>query len=197
MAVGSTYKYLNGGPGAPGFVYVAKPWQDRLAPVLCGWMGHARPFAFETRYEPAPGIRRFLTGTPPILSLAALAEGVATFEGVDLDALEGKAGRLGDLFLRLAGERLAAFGVRSASPGNAADRGSQVSLRHPEAYPVMQALIAGGVVGDFREPDILRFGFAPLYVRYTDIWDAVDRLHSVLASGAWRGSRFRRRRAVT
>ena len=197
FAVGCGYKFLNGGPGAPGFLYVARQRQDGLEPALCGWMGHARPFDFETGYHPAPGMRRFLTGTPSILALTALAEGLATFEGVDLAALGKKGARLGDLFLRLSAERLAAFGVTPASPRDAAERGSQVSLRHPDAYPVMQALIARGVVGDFREPDLLRFGFAPLYTRYRDIRDALAALETVLANGEYRRERFRRRRAVT
>ena len=197
FAVGCGYKYLNGGPGAPGFLYVARELQQSLDTPLRGWMGHRTPFDFEIRYRPAPGMRRFLTGTPPILSLAALEEGLRTFEGVDLDALWRKSAALGDLFLRLAAERLAGFGIESASTPDARDRGSQISLRHGEGYPVMQALIARGVVGDFREPDLLRFGFAPLYVRYVDIWDAADALHEVLARGEYEEPRFRRRHPVT
>ena len=197
FAVGCGYKYLNGGPGAPGFLYVARELQQSLDTPLCGWMGHRNPFDFETRYRPAAGMRRFLTGTPPILSLAALEEGLRTFEGVDLDALWRKSAALGDLFLRLAAERLAGFGIESASTPDARERGSQISLRHPDGYPVMQALIARGVVGDFREPDLLRFGFAPLYVRYVDIWDAADALHEVLARGEYEEPRFRRRHPVT
>ena len=197
FAVGCGYKYLNGGPGAPGFLYVARELQQSLDTPLCGWMGHRSPFDFETRYRPAPGMRRFLTGTPPILSLVALEEGLRTFEGVDMDALWRKSAELGDLFLSLVDERLGGSGVEPASPRDARERGSQVSLRHPDGYPVMQALIARGVVGDFREPDLLRFGFAPLYVRYADIWDAVDALHGVLASGEHEEPRFRRRHPVT
>ena len=197
FAVGCGYKYLNGGPGAPGFLHVARRQQESLEPALCGWMGHARPFAFETGYQPAPGMRRFLTGTPPILALAALAEGLAAFNGVDLTTLGRKGARLGDLFLRLAAERLEEFGVIPATPRDAARRGSQVSLRHPDGYPLMQALIARGVIGDFREPDLLRFGLAPLYTRHTDIWDAVEALRQVLATGEYRENRYHRRQAVT
>ena len=196
-AVGCGYKYLNGGPGAPGFLYVAREFQQTLDTPLSGWMGHRNPFDFETRYRPAPGMRRFLTGTPGILSMIALEEGLRTFEGVDMAALQEKSQRLGDLLLRLADEQLREFGVEAVSPRNAAERGSQVSLRHPQGYPVMQALIARGVVGDFREPEVLRFGLAPLYVRYRDVWDAVETLREVLAGEEYRDPRFRRRNVVT
>ena len=197
FAVGCGYKYLNGGPGAPGFLYVARRLQQCLDTPLSGWMGHRSPFEFEARYRPAAGVRRFLSGTPGILSMIALEEGLRTFDGVDLEALQAKSEALGHLFLRLAAERLGEFGVESAGPGDARRRGSQVSLRHTDGYPVMQALIARGVVGDFREPDLLRFGFAPLYVRYRDVWDAVEALREVLASREYEEPRFRRRHPVT
>lgn len=197
FAVGCGYKYLNGGPGAPGFVYVARGFQQALDTPLRGWMGHRNPFDFDTTYRPAPGMRRFLTGTPGVLSLAALHEGLRTFEGVDLDAVRRKGAALGDLFLRLADERLAEFGVTPASPRDARQRGSQIALRHRDAYPVMQALISRGVLGDFRAPDLLRFGFAPLYVRYRDIWVAVAALREVLLRKEHRSQRFHRRHPVT
>ena len=197
FAVGCGYKYLNGGPGAPGFVYVARRFQQSLDSPLSGWMGHRSPFDFETRYRPAAGMRRFLSGTPGILSMVALEEGLRTFEGVELAALQAKSGDLGDLFLRLADERLGELGVEPASPLDARERGSQVSLRHAEGYSVMQALIARGVVGDFREPDLLRFGFAPLYVRYRDVWDAVAQLREVLVREEYRDPRFHERNPVT
>ena len=197
FAVGCGYKYLNGGPGAPGFLYVARELQQSLDTPLSGWMGHRAPFDFETRYRPAAGMRRFLTGTPGILSMTALEEGLRTFDGVDMDALREKSAELGDMFLRLADERLAEFGIEAVSPRDARERGSQVSLRHPDAYPVMQALIARGVVGDFRQPDLLRFGFAPLYVRYADIWDAVEALRDVLAHDEHRAPQFQQRNPVT
>lgn len=196
-AVGCGYKYLNGGPGAPGFLYVAREAQDALIPPIRGWMGHARPFDFDAGYRPAPSIRRFLAGTPPILSMIALEEGLRTFDGVDMAEVRRKSEALGDLFLRLASGRLAAFGVSPASPLDARERGSQATLRHPDAWPAMQALIARGVVGDFREPDLLRFGFAPLYVRYVDVWDAVEGLRLVLSNGEHREARHRRRNEVT
>ena len=197
FAVGCGYKYLNGGPGAPGFLYVAREFQQSLDTPLSGWMGHRAPFDFETRYRPAAGMRRFLTGTPGILSMVALEEGLRTFDGVDMEALRAKSEELGNVFLRLADERLPGFGVETVSPRGARERGSQVSLRHPDGYPVMQALIARGVVGDFREPDLLRFGFAPLYVRYADVWDAVETLRDVLVCEEHRAPRFQHRDAVT
>ena len=195
-AVGCGYKYLNGGPGAPGFLYVAREFQDALESPLTGWMGHVSPFDFDTHYRPGPGMRRFLTGTPPILALAALEEGLRTFEGVEMAELRGKSGALGDLFLRLAAERLAEFGVIPASPADAGQRGAQVSLRHPEGDALIQALNARGVVGDFRGPDLMRFGLAPLYVRYVDVWNAVEMLRLVLVNEKHREDRFRQHRRV-
>ncbi|MYA08713.1 MAG: kynureninase [Holophagales bacterium] len=195
-AVGCGYKYLSGGPGAPGFLYVAREFQDSLESPLTGWMGHASPFDFDTRYRPAPGTRRFLTGTPPILSLAALEDGLRTFEDVEMAELRGKSETLGDLFLRLAAERLAEFDVTPASPADAGQRGAQVSLCHPEGDALVQALNARGVVGDFRGPDLMRFGLAPLYVRYMDVWNAVEALRLILVNEEHREDRFRRRRRV-
>ncbi len=196
-AVGCGYKYLNGGPGAPAFLYVAKGRQDGLLSPLSGWMGHRRPFAFPTGYEPAPGMRRFLAGTPAVLAGIALEEGLQTFEGVDLGAVRHKGEALGEAFRTLAIERLGRYGAAPAGPERAEERGSQLSLRCPEAFAVMRALIERGVTGDFREPDLLRFGFAPLYVRYVDAWDAVEALRSVLDSGAFREPRFHERGRVT
>ena len=197
FAVGCGYKYLNGGPGAPGFLFVQRGLQDSLVSPLRGWMGHARPFDFEMAYRPAPGMRRFLAGTPPVLGLIALEEGLRVFEGVDLAALREKSEALGDLFLDLADRWLAGFGVVPASPRDARERGSQVSFRHPDAFRVVKALIARGVVGDFREPDLMRFGLAPLYLRFEDIREAARALARVLESGEYRDPRFGRRETVT
>jgi kynureninase len=197
FAVGCGYKYLNGGPGAPAFIYVAERHHARFRQPLSGWLGHAEPFAFESAYRPAAGIARCLVGTPPIVSLAALEVGVDLLLEQDLAAVRAKSERLTDLFIRLVEERCAAHGLVVLSPRNAAARGSQVSFRHPEGYPVMQALIARGVIGDFRAPDILRFGFSPLCVRYVDVWDAVTALARVLDTQAWDAPEFHRRSAVT
>ncbi len=197
FAVGCGYKYLNGGPGAPAFIYVAERWQDSAEQPLFGWMGHDAPFAFDLDYRPKPGIARFLVGTPPILSLTALEAGLDLFADVELEALRRKSGALGDLFIALVAQELAGSGLTLASPHQAAERGSQVSYRHSDGYPIMQALIARGVIGDFRAPDILRFGFAPLYVSFTDICNAVAQLKAVMAGREWERPEFRRRAAVT
>jgi kynureninase len=197
FAVGCGYKFLNGGPGAPAFVFAAKRHQDSAQQPLSGWLGHAAPFAFESDYRPAPGIDRFICGTPPILSLAALEVGVDLALSVDTALVRAKAMALTDLFVRAVEQQCEGFGRALISPREATRRGSQVSFTHPQAYPVMQALIARGVIGDVRAPDILRFGFAPLYLRFVDAWDAADALREVLATRAWDQPQFHRRAAVT
>jgi kynureninase len=207
FAVGCGYKYLNGGPGAPAFIWVhprhtarmdAEGWRQPLA----GWLGHASPFAFATDYQPGPGITRFICGTPPIVSLAALECGVDTVLAAEpfggLDAIRRKSLALTDLFLALVDARGAGRGLAVVTPRDHATRGSQVSLAHETGgHAIVRALVARGVIGDFRAPDILRFGFAPLYTRFVDVWDAVDRLAHVLDSGEWREARFAVRDAVT
>ena len=197
LAIGCGYKYLNGGPGAPAYLYVARRHHSQLRQPLTGWMGHAAPFEFAEEYRPAEGMARLLCGTPPVLSMAALEEGLKTFDGVSMSAVRAKSMALGDLFLDLVGQRLADGGFEIGSPREAKRRGSQVSLRHAEGYAIMQALIERGVIGDFRAPDILRFGFAPLYTRYIDVWNAVERLAAIMGSEAWRQNRFQVRAAVT
>jgi len=186
FAVGCTYKYLNGGPGSPAFLYAATRHQQDAEQPLTGWFGHAEPFAFEPGYRPAAGIGRFLTGTPPLLSFAGLQAALDIWAEVDLDALRAKSLSLSSLFLELT----APLGLESVTPAEPEQRGSQVSLRHPQAYQVMQALIARGVIGDFRAPDVLRFGFTPLYLSHAEVWDAAEALREVLGSGSWRDPRF-------
>ncbi|MFZ2651042.1 MAG: kynureninase [Burkholderiaceae bacterium] len=195
FAVGCGYKYLNGGPGAPAFVFVASRHQAALHQPLTGWLGHARPFAFEGGYEAAPGIDRMLVGTAPQLSLIALEAALEAFDGVDLLALRRKSLALTELFIRLVDQELGGFGL--ATPRQAELRGSQVSLSHPQGYAIMQALISRGVIGDFRAPDILRFGFAALYVRFIDVWNAVTALKDIMATNAWTQPQFHQRKAVT
>jgi kynureninase len=198
FAVGCGYKYLNGGPGAPAFVWSHPHHAERFWQPLAGWMGHAAPFEFTSNYRPAPGIARYLCGTPPVLSLAALECGVDTVLAADMQALRRKSMALTDLFIELVEARCAGHELQLASPRQAAQRGSQASFAHASAgYPIMQALIARGVIGDFRAPDILRFGFTPLYTRFVDVWDAVEHLVQVLQSGEWREARFNQRAAVT
>lgn len=195
FAVGCGYKYLNGGPGAPAFVYVAPSLRQEWRNPISGWFGHARPFAFEPVFDPAGGIDRAAIGTPPILSLAALDAALDVFDGIDLAQVREKSLALTDLFIDLIDERLGSMEV--VTPREHEARGSQVSLRHPEGYPMMQALIARGVIGDFRAPDIMRFGFAPLYVRYVDVYDAVEELVRIVESGEWQRAEYAVRQAVT
>lgn len=200
FAVGCGYKYLNGGPGAPAFVWVHPRHAQTFRQPLSGWMGHAAPFEFSPGYRPARGIARALCGTPPVLSLAALECGVDSVLAAEplggMPALRLKSLALSRLFATLAGERCPM--LAPVSPAADAERGSQVCLAHAEAaYPVVQALIARGVIGDFRAPDVLRFGLTPLYTRFVDVYDAVDHLQQVLDGGEWRRPGFDRRRTVT
>lgn len=196
FAVGCGYKYLNGGPGAPAFVFVARRHLADVEQPLAGWHGHAQPFDFDHQYRPHAGIERMLTGTAPQLGLIALESALEVFDDVDLAALRKKSMTLGDLFIELVDQELQGLGCDLASPRNAQERGSQISLRHEEGYAIMQALIAGNVIGDFRAPDIMRFGFAPLYVRYADIWDAVAALKDIITTRAWDTDAFKVRKAV-
>ena len=197
FAIGCGYKYLNGGPGAPAFTFVARRHQEKVFPALSGWLGHKQPFAFDDRYTPAPGINRFQCGTPGIIGCAALEVGVDLMLEADMLALRQKSSALGDLFIQLVREQCADFGFDPACPINAAERGSQVSFHHPDGYAIMQALIARRVIGDFRAPDILRFGFAPLYISYVDVWNAVDILRDVMTSNEWDQARFKQKATVT
>lgn len=196
LAVGCGYKYLNGGPGAPAYLFVARRWQDVLRTPLSGWMGHADPFAFEGHYRPAPGVGRQLAGTPSILAMVGLEVGIDLWVQVDLEAARRKSQALGDLFIQLV-DGLPGLDLAIASPRDAAGRGSHVAVRHPHAGRVMRALIHEGVIGDFRRPDLMRFGFAALYTRYVDVWDAVSRLGQVLRSRAWARPEFEATLAVT
>ena len=197
FAIGCTYKYLNGGPGSPSFIWVAERHHAGARPALTGWHGHARPFDFDIDYAPASGIGRFRVGTPQLLSVAALEASLEIWSEVDLGQLREKSLRLTELFISLVDSRLAPWGVEVVTPRQSARRGSQIALRLDDGYAVMQALIERGVIGDFRAPDIMRFGFAPLYVSHADVWDAVAALELILATGVWREPRFARRGAVT
>jgi len=197
LAVGCGYKYLNGGPGAPAYIYMARRVAGSLTSPIQGWMGHARPFDFSPSYEPARGINRFLAGTPSIIAMAALEAALEAWEGVDLTALREKSTALTETFIALVDERCEGLGVEVISPRPARLRGAQVSLRHPHAYEVVRALRERGVVGDHRPPDIMRFGFAPLYTRFTDAWDAADAVLDLLRTEAWREERHTLRLRVT
>jgi len=194
FAVGCGYKYLNGGPGAPAFVYVAPDHLEGLSQPLTGWLGHAAPFSFAETYRPAQGIAAMRVGTPPILSMSALDAALDAFEGIDLGEVKAQADQLFERFTGIVGEEAPELVL--ATPVDPSKRGTQVSLRHPEAYAVMQALIARGVIGDFREPDIMRFGLTPLYVGLDDVERAARILGEVIRTGAWGRPEFRQRAKV-
>ncbi|WP_241047364.1 kynureninase [Achromobacter xylosoxidans] len=196
-AVGCTYKYLNGGPGSPAFIWVAPRHIPDFWQPLSGWWGHQRPFDMTVAYEPAGGIRRYLCGTQPIVSLAMVECGLDVAREADMAEVRKKSLALADLFIALVEERCAGHPLTLVTPRDHAERGSHVSLRHPNGYEVMQALIARGLIGDYREPEVLRFGLTPLYFGYADVWDAVEILKDVLDSKAWDKPEFKQRSAVT
>jgi kynureninase len=195
FAIGCGYKYLNGGPGAPAFVYCKPEWAKRAAPALAGWMGHAEPFAFDLQYRPGDGITRMRVGTPPILSMAALDAALDVWDGVDMKAVRARSIELSECFIREVEARCPRLEL--ASPRDPSRRGSQVSFRFKHGYETMQALIAAGVIGDFRAPDIMRFGFTPLYLGMDDVLTAVDRLEDVMKRRLWEEPAYAVRAKVT
>ncbi len=197
LAVGCGYKFLNGGPGAPAYLFAAERHLGMLETPLGGWMGHARPFDFVDGYEAGAGIVRFQCGTPPILAVAALEAGVDVHLAADMAAVVAKSRALAELFIDLVAGLGAPYGITLVGPPRGAPRGSHVSFRHPEAYAIVQALIARGVIGDFRAPDVMRFGLTPLYLRFADVAAAAQHLAAVMAHEEWREERFRVRAAVT
>jgi kynureninase len=196
FAAGCGYKYLNGGPGAPAFLYVRTPWQGMLENPLPGWHGHARPFDFDLGYEAAKGMQAFATSSPPIIAFAALDGALDVWDHVTMQQVRTKSLAMTDLFMNLVHERLDDH-FEVVTPKHHDRRGSQVALRHSEAYGIIQALIERNVIGDFRDPDICRFGFTPLYLRFVDVYDAVDHLVSVMSTEDYRDSRFAERKMVT
>jgi kynureninase len=197
LAVGCGYKYLNGGPGAPAFLFVAERHHEALSSPLSGWMGHARPFDFIDAYEPAAGIGRFLCGTPPVMGLTALEAGVDVVLSADMAAVAAKSEALCRLVVSLVEQECAGFGLERLGPAPGQARGSHISFRHPEAYAIVQALITRGVIGDFRAPDVLRLGLTPLYLRFEDVWRAVQALRDILTDQLWDAPAYRVRAAVT
>lgn len=197
LAVGCGYKFLNGGPGAPAYLFVAERHLGSLETPLGGWMGHARPFDFVDGYEAGPGIVRFQCGTPAILALAALESGVDVHLAAEMRAIVAKSRALAELFIDEVAARGEPYGISLVGPPRGAPRGSHVSFRHPEAYAIVQALIARGVIGDFRAPDVMRFGLTPLYLRHADVLAAARQLEAVMRGEEWREERFRVRAAVT
>lgn len=196
-AVGCSYKYLNGGPGAPAYTYIASSQISAFEPVVTGWHSHARQFSFEEGYEAENSNKKMLVGTPNMLSLVALDEALNVWADVDLNAVRAKSLALTNAFIDLVERNCGADGLKLATPRSEMDRGSQVSWASPNGYAIMQALIARGVIGDFRAPDLMRFGFQPLYLRFVDVFDSVIQLSEVLASGEWRRPEFSVRHAVT
>jgi len=193
LATGCTYKFLNGGPGAPSFVYARADVAMQMQSPVSGWFGHAEPFAFDASYRPLEGVGRFASGTPGVLSLSALDSALAVFDGISMGDVAAKARALGDLVAA----RTTALGLESISPLDSFRRGGHVSVRHPEGYAVTQALITRGIIPDFRAPDAIRFGVAPPYVRFVDVWDAMDQLADILATRAWDRPEYMRRSTVT
>jgi kynureninase len=197
FAVGCTYKYLNGGPGAPGFVFLHPRHREDAETALVGWWGHAEPFAFDTQWTPAPGIARFQCGTQAVLSVVALDAAMQVWDDVDMSLVHAKSLALCALFIKLVESQCAAYGLSLAGPREIGGRGSHVSFHCPEGYAVMQALIAHKVIGDFRAPDVIRFGFAPLFNTFTEVFDAALMLHSILRNKVWDSPDYRNRKTVT
>jgi kynureninase len=197
FAVGCGYKYLNGGPGAPAFLFAARRHHDAMRQPLSGWLGHAAPFAFHETYVPAPGIARMLTGTPPVLSMSALDAAVGLIDRAGIDRLRSKSVEMTSLLIDLVEQECAGFGLVLGSPRTAQRRGSHVIFHHPEGYAVVQALKARGVIGDFRTPDCIRLGIAPIYLSFAGIWDAVQHLKAVMQAREWDRDAFKIRAAVT
>lgn len=197
LAVGCSYKYLNGGPGAPAFLYVAPHLQEAIRPPLSGWMGHLSPFDFDLDYEPAEGVRRNLCGTPGVIGMSALDTALDIWAEVDLALVREKSQNMIELFASLVDENCGEYGFTKVTTFPEAERGSQISLGHDQGYAIMQALIDRGVIGDFRAPNILRFGMTPLYVSYADVYDAVITLADIMKTSAWDKPEFHARAAVT
>ena len=197
FAVGCTYKHLNGGPGAPGFLYVHKSLIEKVSQPLTGWMGHIQPFEFAVNYQPANDICKYICGTPPIIAYKAIESGLTVFEQVSMNVVREKSIKLSEMFIQLMQQECIKFGFELFSPRNAEQRGSQVSFTHGNGFSIMQTLISHSVVGDFRQPNILRFGFSPLYMRFEDVWDAVICLREIMQTKEWQSEQFNKRGYVT
>jgi kynureninase len=197
LAVGCGYKYLNGGPGSPAYLYVTEKLQAQMTTPLSGWLGHAAPFDFAAEYSPAPGMGRFLCGTHSAIAMAALECGLDTFDNISIAKIRQKSLLLSDLFWQLMDEHCQPFGFTCVSPREHASRASHLSYAHPHGYAIMQALIARNVIGDFRQPNLLRFGFTPLYTRFIDIWNAVMIISDVMQNEEWKATQYQTKNVVT
>ncbi len=197
FAIGCTYKYLNGGPGSPAMLWVHSRYQTAFNQPLSGWWGHAKPFAMDVSYTPADNVRRYLCGTQPIVSMSLVECGVDIFLQTDMQALRQKSLRLTDVLIQLLEQECAGYDLTLITPREHLHRGSHISVRHPHGYAIVQALIARGVIGDYREPEVIRLGVTPLYLSFCDIWQAVQHLKQVLVSQEWAQPQFQTRRQVT
>jgi len=197
FAVGCTYKHLNGGPGAPGFLFVHSSLIEKVSQPLTGWLGHIKPFDFEVEYKPANDINKFICGTPPIIAYKAIESGLEIFKDLSIIEIREKSIKLSEMFIQLMQQECTEFGFMLFSPKNSDQRGSQISFLHENAYPIIQALISHGIIGDYREPNVMRFGISPLYMRFEDVWNAITCLREIMQTGEWQSEKFKNKNYVT
>ena len=197
FAVGCTYKHLNGGPGAPGFLFVHSSLIEKVSQPLTGWLGHIKPFDFEVEYKPANDINKFICGTPPIIAYKAIESGLEIFKDLSIIEIREKSIKLSEMFIQLIQQECTEFGFMLFSPKNSEQRGSQISFLHENAYSIIQALISHGIIGDYREPNVMRFGISPLYMRFEDVWNAITCLREIMQTGEWQSEKFKNKNYVT
>ena len=197
FAVGCTYKHLNGGPGAPGFLFVHSSLIEKVSQPLSGWLGHIKPFDFEVEYKPANDINKFICGTPPIIAYKAIESGLEIFKDLSIIEIREKSIKLSEMFIQLIQQECTEFGFMLFSPKNSEQRGSQISFLHENAYSIIQALISHGIIGDYREPNVMRFGISPLYMRFEDVWNAITCLRKIMQTGEWQSEKFKNKNYVT
>ena len=197
FAVGCTYKHLNGGPGAPGFLFVHSSLIEKVSQPLTGWLGHIKPFDFEVEYKPANDINKFICGTPPIIAYKAIESGLEIFKDLSIIEIREKSTKLSEMFIQLMKQECTEFGFTLFSPKNSEHRGSQISFLHENAYSIIQALISHGIIGDYREPNVMRFGISPLYMRFEDVWNAITCLREIMQTGEWQSEKFKNKNYVT
>ena len=197
FAVGCTYKHLNGGPGAPGFLFVHSSLIEKVSQPLTGWLGHIKPFDFEVEYKPANDINKFICGTPPIIAYKAIESGLEIFKDLSIIEIREKSIKLSEMFIQLIQQECTEFGFMLFSPKNSEQRGSQISFLHENAYSIIQALISHGIIGDYREPNVMRFGISPLYMRFEDVWNAITCLRKIMQTGEWQSEKFKNKNYVT
>ena len=197
FAVGCTYKHLNGGPGAPGFLFVHSSLIEKVSQPLTGWVGHIKPFDFEVEYQPANDINKFICGTPPIIAYKAIESGLEIFKDLSIIEIREKSTKLSEMFIQLMKQECTEFGFTLFSPKNSGQRGSQISFLHENAYSIIQALISHGIIGDYREPNVMRFGISPLYMRFEDVWNAINCLREIMQTGQWQSEKFKNKNYVT